>query len=272
MKAAFCNEMFEGWKLPDVFKCAAEVGYHGVEIAPFTVAESVEKVSSKERAEIRKAAEKNKVEIVGLHWLMVSPKGLHINHPDKTVRDRTIDYLIRLIEFCGDLGGEIMVFGSPKQRIVTGGLTYQEAWRLTKEAFQSCLPTCEKRGVTLCIEPLAKDQTDFITTAYDAARLVREINHPNFRLILDVRSASTEEKPIPQLIRDVAPHLAHFHSNDDNGKGPGFGNADYPAIAAALKEVGYRGYLSVEVFDFKPDPRTIAEKSLTHLRKHFDLG
>ena len=271
MKAALCNEMFEGWKLPDVFKCAAEVGYRGVEIAPFTLAQSVDQVSSKERAQLRKSAETNNIEIVGLHWLLVSPEGMYINHPDRKIWGRTRDYLIKLIEFCGDLGGTLMVFGSPKQRNLSGGLTYEEAWQLTRESFESCLPFCEKRDVTLCIEPLSKDQTDFVATAHDAARMVEEINHPKFRLILDVRSASDDEKPIPQLIRDVAPHLAHFHSNDDNGKGPGFGKADYTGIASALEEVGYRGYLSVEVFDFKPDPVTIAEESLANLSKYFDL-
>lgn len=271
MKAALCNEMFEGWKLEDVFKCAGQLGYKGVEIAPFTIAPSVDRVTSKGRTELRKAAEEYGIEIVGLHWLLVSPEGLYINHPDRRVRELTRDYLIELINFCGDLGGDLMVFGSPQQRNLTGGLTYGEAWSLAKESFQSCLNACEQRGVTLCIEPLSRDQTDFIATAHDAVKLVEEIDHPSFKLILDVRSASDDEKPIPELIRDVAPYLAHFHSNDDNGRGPGFGGADYTAIAAALDEVGYQGYLSVEVFDFKPDPQTIAEESLANLAKYFDL-
>lgn len=100
--------------------------------------------------------------------------------------------------------------------------------------------------------------------------MVEEIHHPNFKMMLDVRSASADEMPIPDLIRQSARYLTHFHANDDNGKGPGFGNADYAGISDALKEISYRGYLSVEVFDFQPNPETIAMESLKTLRKHFD--
>ena len=100
--------------------------------------------------------------------------------------------------------------------------------------------------------------------------MVEEIDHPNFRMMLDVRSASDDERPIPDLIRQSASYLAHFHANDDNGRGPGAGNADYAGISAALREIGYDGYLSVEVFDFQPDPETIARGSLKTLREYFD--
>jgi sugar phosphate isomerase/epimerase len=99
--------------------------------------------------------------------------------------------------------------------------------------------------------------------------MVEEIDHPNFRMMLDVRSASDDERPIPDLIRQSAPYLAHFHANDDNGRGPGAGDADYASISDALRTIGYRGYLSVEVFDLQADPRIIARESLKTLSKYF---
>jgi len=76
--------------------------------------------------------------------------------------------------------------------------------------------------------------------------------------------------PIPEIIRRYAPYIAHFHANDDNGKYPGSGKANYEGISSALKEIGYRGYLSVEVFDFQPDPETIARESMDTLKRFFD--
>ncbi len=72
-----------------------------------------------------------------------------------------------------------------------------------------------------------------------------------------------------QIIRSARDVLAHFHANDANRRGPGFGDTDFVPIAGALDEIGYRGFVSVEVFDFSPDPRTIASRSLEYLRRVF---
>ena len=81
MKLAICNEMFENWQIEDVFSCAAKLGYDAVELAPFTLAESVVDISQTERDRIRKAAETAKIEIAGLHWLLVSAKGITRQSP-----------------------------------------------------------------------------------------------------------------------------------------------------------------------------------------------
>ncbi|HTE20319.1 MAG TPA: sugar phosphate isomerase/epimerase, partial [Armatimonadota bacterium] len=110
---------------------------------------------------------------------------------------------------------------------------------------------------------------DFIMTAAEAAALVRELAHPHFRLMLDVKSMCAEASPPEQIIREFAPLVEHFHANDANRRGPGFGDTDYRPIAAALREVGYTGYVSVEVFDYSPDPETIARESLRYLKEVF---
>jgi sugar phosphate isomerase/epimerase len=80
---------------------------------------------------------------------------------------------------------------------------------------------------------------------------------------------SSESKPIPQIIRESWPHFAYFHANDKNLKGPGFGEVDFKPIAAELYEVGYHGYVSVEVFNFEEGPEVIATKSIEYLKKSF---
>ena len=267
MKYSICNEMFEGWKLEDVFKFAAELGYHGVELAPFTFCESAFDLPKTERDRIRSAAEKAGVEVVGLHWLLVTPKGLHINHPQREVRERTKEYLKELVRLCADVGGRVMVFGSPKQRDVLEPLSFDQAWRYARETFAECAELADEKGVIICMEPLHRGQTNFINLPDEAAKMVEEIDSPGFRLILDVYSMSTEELDIPAEIRKHARHLAHFHANDKNRRYPGSGVVDYKPIVAALKEVGYEGYLSVEVFEFDPSPQFIARESIKYLRE-----
>ena len=267
MKISACNEFFENWEIERVFEYAAEIGYDGVELAPFTLATSVAEIPAARRDEIRRAAERAGVEIVGLHWLLVSPEGLYVNHPDPEIRGATRDYLIQLVHFCGDLGGKVMVFGSPKQRNVLEGWDPERAWELARQTFTECLDAAAARDVILCMEPLSPALTNFVQRGDEAVKMVQEIDHPNFQTMVDVCSGSTEEKPVPQVLREVRDYLAHVHVNDPNGRGPGFGDVDFVPILQTLKDLEYEGYISVEVFDFEPDPETIATKSLAYLQE-----
>ena len=266
MKFGTCNEYFEGWPIEDVFTYAAEIGYDGVEIAPFTLADSVDDIGNIRRAEIRSAADGAGVEIIGLHWLLISPEGLYVNHVDAAIWKRTRDYFQSLVSFCGDLSGQVMIIGSPKQRNVQEGWDFQEAWKRARELFEQVLPLAERCDVVLCIEPLSKDQTNFIDGADEALRMVAEIDHQNFQTMLDVCSGSTEDRPISDLLETTGEHLFHVHVNDANKRGPGFGETDFVSVLKTLDQMNYERYVSVEVFDFTPDPRTIGSASLAYLK------
>jgi sugar phosphate isomerase/epimerase len=268
MRIAICNELFQGWPIEKVFDYAAQLGYDGVEIAPFTLGDSVAEISPSRRKAIRRAAENSGVEIVGLHWLLVKPAGLYINHPDEIIRRRTQEYIEALIHFCADIGGKILVHGSPHQRTVQKGWKFAESWERAKETFKCCLETARKRKVIYCIEPLASTETNFINIVEEAFRLVREIRHPNFKMMLDCRSAAAEEKSITEsLIRGLDLRMIrHIHVNDANGRGPGFGNTPFAPILETLVQNGYKGYISVEVFESGPDPQTVASRSIGYLR------
>jgi sugar phosphate isomerase/epimerase len=269
MKFGICNEIFQGWKLEDTFAHAARLGYAGVEIAPFTIAPSVTDISAGERQRIRAAAARNRIEIAGIHWVLVKPEGLYINHSDASIRDRTATYFCALVDFCADLGGKVMVVGSPKQRNVLPGVTAEQAADWALGIFRDSVKRAEERAVTICFEPLAPAETNFINTAVEAIQFVQRLSSPSFKIILDVKAMCSESKPIPEIIRDSWPHFAHFHANDKNLKGPGFGEVDFKPIAAALKDVGYSGYVSVEVFKFEEGPEAIASRSLDYLKTTF---
>ena len=265
---AICNETFGDWPWEKVCSLVAETGYDGIEIAPFTFGESVTDVSAEQRRAIRQVAADHGLEIVGLHWLLASPKGLHIHTRDETLRRKTVDYLRALVDFAGDVGARVMIFGSPAQRRLEDG-DQQGAWQRTQDSYRQVLPTLAERNVLLCQESLPAPEADFIQTAAEAARMVREMDHPNFRMMLDVKSMCAEDRPPAQIIRELAPLVEHFHANDANRRGPGFGDTDFRPIAAALRDVGYDHYVSVEVFDYTPDPETITRESLRYLKEVF---
>jgi sugar phosphate isomerase/epimerase len=268
IKISICNELFQGWPIEEVFGYASQLGYDGVEIAPYTLADSVTEISPKRRKVIRSAAEGNGIEIVGLHWLLMKPEGLYINHPDEIIRIKTQEYIEALIHFCADIGGKILVHGSPHQRAVQEGWDFQESWNFAKETFKICLKEARKRNVLYCIEPLAHASTNFINTVAEAIQMLKEIRHPNFKMVFDCRSASAQEKSVPEaLLRALdSGYLRHVHANDANGRGPGFGEMAFIPILKSLVRNGYKGYLSVEVIDFSPDPQTVASRSIGYLR------
>ena len=269
MKIAICNELFEGWPIEKVLDYSAQLGYDGVELAPFTLGETASDISAGARKRIRKAAEATGIEIAGLHWLLVKPAGLYINHPDAGVRQTTQNYLKELIDLCGDLGGKVLVHGSPQQRNVKEGWDPIDTWNFAKETFQICAETAQAQGVYYCLEALTPADTNFINTIDEALRMVNEIDHPNFQTMLDCRSIHAGVKSeLPRVLQAAlgTGKLRHVHVNDPNGRGPGFGNLQFTPLLKVLHDADYQGYISVEVFDFAPDPQTIASRSLGYLR------
>ena len=270
MRFAICNELFEGWEFKRMCEFIREVGYEGIEIAPYTLAPHVRQISAEQRKTLRTTAEQIGIDILGIHWLLanvVSEKPLYVTHPDAAVRKDTADYFVDLTQLCADLGGRIMVIGSPKARNLMPGVSRDQAMEYSKEVFSACLPLAEKHGVTLAIEPLGPGETNFLNSAADGIELIERINHPNFQLHLDVKAMSSETFPIPEVIRASRAHTVHFHANDPNLLGPGMGDVKFEPIIAALRETGYDGYLSVEVFDFKPGAEHIARESAAYLKK-----
>jgi len=264
---SICNETFQDWPFDKAFALAAGCGYQGIEVAPFTISDYVTDISSKRRREIRRQAGKAGLEIVGLHWLLARTKGFHLTSPEKEVRRSTTQYLGALAEFCADLGGKLLVFGSPKQRDVLPGVSRDEAMRYAAEVLRGTLPALEASDVVIAMEPLSPKATNFLTTAADAVELVTTIDSPRCRLILDCNAMSTESKPIADLVRENRSWLVHFHANDPNQQGPGFGKLDFVPIFKALGEIDYRGWVSVEVFDYSPGPERLARESIEYMQE-----
>lgn len=266
MKYAICNETFLDWPFDRAFAAAAEYGYTGIEIAPFTIASDAKEISDEQRRTVRQQAKSAGLEVVGLHWLLAKTAGYHLTTADASVRRSTAAYLEELARLCRDLEGRVLVFGSPQQRNVPEGVTQQQAADHAVEVIEAALPTIEECDVVLALEPLGPAEGNFLNTADAAVELIERIGSPHCRLHLDVKAMSTESLPIPEIIARHADHLEHFHTNDPNKLGPGFGDVDFVPILSALDQIGYSGWLSVEVFDYSPGPEALAQKSIEYLR------
>lgn len=269
---AICNEMFGDWPFEKAFALAAEAGYKGIELAPFTVANDVTTITAGRRRKIRAQAKAAGLEILGLHWLLAETEGYHLTSPDPDVRRKTAAYLAALARFCAGLGGNLLIFGSPKQRNLAEGVTKEQGLEYAAEVIRGALPELEKSGVTLALEPLSPKTTNFMSTAAGAVELIEKVKSPRCRLILDCLAMSTEAAPIPEIIRRHRDLLVHCQVNDPNRQGPGFGNLDFVPILGTLREIDYRGWISVEVFDFSPGPERLARESIDYMRSCLAKG
>lgn len=268
MKFGICSEIFKDWNdIGRTIDYVKATGYDGLEIAPFTLAQYVTDIPEAVRREIVTRAAAAGLDILGIHWVFVGPEGVYLTHPDPKVRAFTAEYLRELVRFCGEIGGKVIVFGSPKQRNVMRDVTYNQAFGYAREVFESAMPACEQYGVTICMEQLTHLETNFCQTAEETVELIDAINHPNFQLLLDTKAMAFQKEDRATLIRKYAKYLRHYHANDENLHGPGFGNVDFAPIFAALRDIGYTGYMSVEVFNFEPGPEAIAEKSLAYMKR-----
>jgi D-psicose/D-tagatose/L-ribulose 3-epimerase len=269
MRIALCNEVLGGMPLQRQCEYAAALGYDGLEIAPFTLSHSPEKISTADAAKIRATVEASGLVVTGLHWLLVKPDGLSLTDPDAAVRARTLQVMTHLIGLCAELGGAVLVHGSPKQRQIAPGETHGTALARLRDALAQVALSAARVGVVYCIEPLSRQETSLINTIAEAAELVRTIDHPNLRTMIDCSAAGlTETESIPALIDRWLPTglIAHLQVNDPNRRGPGQGDMKFAPILAALKRHHYAGTIAVEPFDYSPDGPAVAAFSAGYLR------
>ena len=265
MRLAMCNEGFESEPLDGAFDSLARAGYTGVELAPFTLGADPDQLTKADRGKIRAMAHDRSLSITGLHWLLARTRGMHVSADDAATERRTLRYLRALTELCSDLGGEVLVFGSPGQRSTPSGMSVDAARERALQTFRAWASVAEQVGVTVCLEALPAEETDFMNTTAEVVGVVEVIGSPALRMVLDVKSMSAERTPIPELIDLAAPHLAYVQANDANRRGPGFGDTDFVPIFTALSSVGYDGWVSVEAFDFRPGVEEMAVASRQYL-------
>jgi sugar phosphate isomerase/epimerase len=263
---AMCNEAFDGWPLAQACQAIRKAGYTGIEIAPFTLAEKPADITAAQRREYREIIQSEGLSFVGLHWLMVSPKGLHVSGPDAGLRQRSWEHIRHLIDLCADLGtGGVMVFGSPQQRSTTGGLARDAATRNFIAGLAGVAPHAAERQVRVLVEALPANQSDVVQTLEEAVAIVREIGSPYLQTMFDVHNAIDEILPHRELVERYFDYIRHVHVNELDGRHCGAGAYDFTPVLEVLRRRSYAGWVSLEAFDFTPGAERLANESLRYL-------
>lgn len=267
MEISLCNEVIR--ELPFERQCAfaAELGYRGLEIAPFTLSDAPHELSSRKLAEFRRALSDEGMSCSSLHWLLVTPKDLSITSDDPAVRETTRVVMNGLIDLAAELGGGVLVHGSPAQRQLSeSNPTRSRGYAM--EFFAAAADAAQAAGLVYCIEPLAREETNFVNSLAEAKTVVDEIASPALRSMIDCAATGIEGGDVPDLIDAyfATGLIAHVQVNDPNRRGPGEGKLEFAPILSALRRHGYNDWIAVEPFIYMPDGPACAARAIGYLK------
>ncbi|MBC7924865.1 MAG: sugar phosphate isomerase/epimerase [Bryobacteraceae bacterium] len=258
---AICNETFAGMSFYETCTAARRIGYTGLEVDASTLGPDPVALTAAQRNAHRRMMEDAGLQFVGFHSFLKAPSGLHLTTPDAKIREKSWNYFADLIELCASLGpGPLMVLGSGKQRSGNGTA------HLT-EGLARMAAIAAKHGVTILLEPLSPQFTDNVNTLAQAKAIVQKIDSPNLRTMLDTHNLVAETESAAALLRGQGDLIRHIHLNEMDGRYPGSGTYPFAPLLQATRDSKYSGWLSVEVFDFKPDGETVARRSFDFIRQ-----
>ena len=199
-------------------------------------------------AAIRKELERHGLEGTAVG---VVPGGTHLGSSDASVRTRTQEHLKACIEKAAEAGAKL--FTGPLYSPVgfhTGVRRTADEWKWGVEGWQKLAPVADANGVEIGIEPLNRFETYFLNTAADAAKFCDEVGHKSVGILFDTFHANIEEKHVGDAVRTAGKHIKHLHTCENDRGIPGSGHVAWPEFFAAIKEIGYNRWMTIESFGF----------------------
>ena len=272
MKYSVCNELFGAMPLGRAAAIIRKTGYRGVEFAPYTIfGDFSAQAIAAGLAEARAALDGEGLAFAGFHWLMVGPEPLHLTAADGALRARSLDHLRRLMDAAGRLGGGGLVLGSPKQRSTTPGTDRGAATARLAEGLAALAGQAEACASRILLEALDSTQSDVVNTLAEARSIVEAIGRRGVGGMFDFHNVGDETEPWDALIRKNAGFIGHVHVNEMDGRWPGSGSSDFAPAFAALREIGYPGWVSMELFGLPEAPEAVLRQSMD-LFSRYDSG
>ncbi|WP_366654213.1 sugar phosphate isomerase/epimerase family protein [Fodinicurvata sp. EGI_FJ10296] len=269
MRISLCNEVLRDLSFEEQCEMAAALGYDGLEVAPFTLAEDPARLTAVERADVRSIAADNGLTITGLHWVLSAPANLSLTSDDGETLRRTRNHMLAMVDLCAELGGTVIVHGSPDQRRLEDASSPEAARATALDHFRAVGEAAGPMGVVYCIEPLSPKLTAFVNTVGEAAAIVDEIGLPGLKTMLDTSAAAdSETAPHHEVIDRWLPsgHIAHIHFNDRDRRAPGQGDDRFLAIMRMLIARQYDGVIGIEPFRYEPSGVAAAAVARGYLR------
>lgn len=238
-------------------RVAAELGFEGVEIFPGSAADLPV-------ADVRRVLVAHGVSLAavgtGAGWVK---HALHLCDPDPGVRSRARDFIVGVIDAAGELGAPAII-GSMQGRC-SAGMSRDEAVALVADALGTLADRAARHGQMLLYEPLNRYETDLFNCQEEAAAFLGRHGLGRVKLLCDLFHMNIEEADPSATLAAVGDRIGHVHWADSNRRAIGMGHTDPRPIVAALRSIGYTGFLSAEIFPL-PTPVEAARRSIESFR------
>jgi sugar phosphate isomerase/epimerase len=246
MKLAVSNIAWYNGYINEFTQFIADLGCSGIELAPSMVWSDPTKSSRKERAELRNSLIDTELDLTGFQALFFNRQDL-ILFGDEKRRNAMLIFLTELMDLCNDLEGEVLVFGSPRNRNM-GKLPKEKALPIALDFFREIGKQAEERNVFVCIEPLGRRETDFINTVAEAQQFIEEVGNPNgLGLHIDIKELIEENEINELYLEDSFTHAKHIHISENDLVCPGSTGFDHTIISKRIKASGYSRFGSIEM-------------------------
>ncbi len=216
-----------------------EWGYDGVEIPCFNMEAANFKALGARLDELE----------LGRTAVTVCPPEANPISPDEKVRKFAVDHLKKAVEMCA-IAGATHLAGPIHSTLgeFSGQGRTDDEWNRCKDVLSEVGDHARENNVTLTVEYLNRFECYFLNCAEDAGRFCREVDHSHVKTMYDTFHANIEEKSITEAVKACADQLVHVHISENDRSTPGEGGVNWDESFAALKEVGYDGWLMIEAF------------------------
>lgn len=271
MKYAFntwCYSGFPCWvpayPLEEVIKRLSGMGYDGIEIGCASPHAWPAYLDAERRREIVKFLKENNIKASSMLAAPGGGPGANVASADIKERRWTVQHLKDIVDLADDLGTQTVLY-------VAGWYIYgtrkSDAWKYSLESLIEVAEHAEKKNITLCIEPTSMD-SNLIESCDDALLLMEQSGKDNVRVMFDTIHALYRNEVPSDYVYTMGKNLKHIHMSDYNRLAPGQGGMDFLPVMQALKDVGFDGYVTMEVgFNSRgAHPDSVARNSIEHLK------
>lgn len=252
--------IFAGPDLELSFRKVAELGFDGVELM-------LKNPALLDGSQILRLLEDCGLELAGLcSGQVYGEDGLGLIGTDPEICRRAMGRMKALVDFAAELGeGTMLNIGRTRGRADESDPS--GSWRRAVEAFRELADYAACKGGRLTLEPINHYEINYIMTTQEGLQMVRDVDRPNFGLILDVYHMNIEDVNIYDSLRDAEDYCWHIHFADNNRKWPGNAHLDFPGVIETLLQIGYRGFVSAEILPW-PDPDAAGRSTIEYLRRY----
>jgi len=267
VKLSVSNIAWDSNAMEEHLALLKELECDGVEIAPSCIWKEPVEAGKGEIESLRRLVSKYGLVIPAFHALLFTRPDLYL-FGEESLREKTVSYLRDLIRLAGKLSVDVLVYGSPASRRV-GDKQYKTCYEIAVEAFRSLGREAALHDVVFCIEPLGPSESDFIQTAEEGHRIVRDVGHSHFGLHLDAKAMMDAGENFEDIFRKYAPILKHFHVGDPGLAPPGHTGMDHSGIGRALNKAGYDGFISIEMKRGFGNTKEVIRNSVKYVREKY---